>query len=257
MGLEEARGKEAALYCETEREEREANYYEMNIQRETVAPGEKRSEMEIQKQSVNIGKVVSMLDQENERERETTEDRVMERPREEAQHEATRTEGDSAYLRVTRQKSERRNEKIVWRTSGIVIGSPIGSTLEEGSKTVVANIYEGEEKTQMQSGHKTLGVKRRTAIGPLREPLPGRLVNRLSEWKKIGGDKLVSRGIITRWRSPQSPISLEERRHKQKFRRTTEMTNNYLSLLEEELKDRVMKPVQESEGSGSTRHSWR
>ncbi|KAH7822296.1 uncharacterized protein MONOS_6427 [Monocercomonoides exilis] len=42
----------------------------------------------------------------------------------------------------------------------------------------------------MQSGHKTPEVKRSATIVPLRESLPGRLVNRLNEWKKIGGDKL-------------------------------------------------------------------
>ncbi|KAH7816481.1 uncharacterized protein MONOS_9792 [Monocercomonoides exilis] len=171
----------------------------MTTRQETAALGEMKLKTEAPKQSVNIGNVVSMLDQKKKREREITEDRVMERPREEAQHEATRTEGDCVFLRRTRQKNDRSsgkvNEKGVWRASGIVIESPIGSTLEEGSKTVVANIYEGEEKTRMQYGHKTPEVKESIAIGPLREPLPGRLVNRLSEWKKIGGDKLVSRGI--------------------------------------------------------------
>ncbi|KAH7826912.1 uncharacterized protein MONOS_13684 [Monocercomonoides exilis] len=99
----------------------------------------------------------------------------------------------------------------------------------------------------MQSGHKTPEMKRSIAIGPLREPLPGRQVNRLSEWKKIGDDKLVSRDIRARWKSPQSPISLEERKHRQEFRGTTEMTNNYLSLLEEESKEGVVKPTPESE----------
>ncbi|KAH7826085.1 uncharacterized protein MONOS_12417 [Monocercomonoides exilis] len=139
--------------------------------------------------------------------------------------------------------SERGNGKIVWRASGPVIGPPIGSALEVSSKTAILDTLEGEEITQVQLGHNTQGVKRRTASGPPKEPLPGRLVNRLSEWKKIGGDKLVSRCIRARWKSPQSPISHEERKHRQEFLVTTEMMNNYLSILEEELKEGVVKPV--------------
>ncbi|KAH7822495.1 uncharacterized protein MONOS_14543 [Monocercomonoides exilis] len=52
---------------------------------------------------------------------------------------------------------------------------------------------EGKENTQIQYGHRTTEVKRGVAIGPLKESLPGRLVNKLNKWKKIGGDKLVSR----------------------------------------------------------------
>ncbi|KAH7819585.1 uncharacterized protein MONOS_6629 [Monocercomonoides exilis] len=72
MGLEEARGKESALCREIERGEREANYSDMNTQRATVAPGEKRSETEMQKQQVNVKETLSSLDQRKEREREIT-----------------------------------------------------------------------------------------------------------------------------------------------------------------------------------------
>ncbi|KAH7818827.1 uncharacterized protein MONOS_13654 [Monocercomonoides exilis] len=144
-------------------------------------------------------------------------------------------------------RDEKENERIVWRASGIVIEPPIGNALEVSSRTAIEDILEGDEITQMQHDHKTPEGKGGIAIGPLREPLPGRRVNRLSEWKKIGGDKLVRRSIKARWKSPQSPISHEERKHRQEFRGTTEMTNNYLSLLEEELKDGVVKPIQESE----------
>ncbi|KAH7825037.1 putative Reverse transcriptase (RNA-dependent DNA polymerase) [Monocercomonoides exilis] len=115
------------------------------------------------------------------------------------------------------------------------------------SKKAIFDTLEGEEITQTQHGHKKQEVKKNIVIGPPKEPLPGRLVNRLNEWKKIGEDKLVSRSIKARWKSSQSPISLEERKHRQEFRGTTEMMNNYLSLLEEELKEGVMKPIQESE----------
>ncbi|KAH7822705.1 uncharacterized protein MONOS_7363 [Monocercomonoides exilis] len=206
-----------------------------------------RSETEVPKQYVNIGKVVSLLDQEKERERETTGDSVTKRPREDAQHATTRTEGDSEYPRVKGQKSERENGKRVLRASGIVIEPPIGSAREGSSRIAILDTLEEEGNTMTQLGHKTPGVRRRTASGPPKEPLPGRLVNRPREWKKIGGDKQVSCGIKARWKSPQSPISLEEGKHRQEFRGTTEMTNNYLSLLEEELKDGVVKPMQESE----------
>ncbi|KAH7828036.1 uncharacterized protein MONOS_9342 [Monocercomonoides exilis] len=210
-----------------------------------------RSVTEVPKQYMNIGKVVRLLDQEKERDRETTGDSVMKISREDVQHDATKTEEDSPYPRVTRQMSEMRNEKEneneVWRASGIVIESPIGSALEESSKIATVDILEGEEDTQMQYGHKTPEVKRSIASGPPKEPLPWRLVNRLNEWKKIGGDTPVIRGTKALWRSPQSPISYEERKHRQEFRWTTEMMNNYLSLLEEELKDGVVKSVQESE----------
>ncbi|KAH7822948.1 uncharacterized protein MONOS_14372 [Monocercomonoides exilis] len=157
------------------------------------------------------------------------------------------TEEDSAYPRVTRQMNEMRNEMVVGRASGTVTNSPIGSAREENSRRTIADTLEGEESTQIQHGFKTPKDMRTAAIGPLKEPLPGRLLNRLSEWKKIGGDKLVSHCIRARWRSPQSPISLEERKLKQEFRGMKEMTNNYLSLLELELKDGVVKPIQESE----------
>ncbi|KAH7823732.1 uncharacterized protein MONOS_10806 [Monocercomonoides exilis] len=221
------REERAELCRETERGESEQNYSEMNTQRETVAPGETRSEKEEQKQYVNFGETLNSSDQRKEREREATGDCVMERPREEVRHEATRTEEDSAYLRVIGQMSERRNEKIVWRASGIVIESPIGSALEVGSKIAIVDILEGEGCTQMQSGHKAPEVNGSIARGPPREPLPGRLVNRLNEWKKIGGDKLVSRGIRARWMSPHSTIALEERKHRQDFRGKKEMKNIY------------------------------
>ncbi|KAH7826626.1 uncharacterized protein MONOS_2772 [Monocercomonoides exilis] len=143
--------------------------------------------------------------------------------------------------------SERMNEKIICRASGTVSGNQIGSALEVSSKTAIACFLEGEEIPQMQHGHKTPGVRESIVIGLPREPLPGRLVNRPNEWRKIGGDKLVSRGITARWKSLQSPSSLEERKHRQQFRGMTEMTNNYLSLFEEELKEGVVKPIQESE----------
>ncbi|KAH7819416.1 uncharacterized protein MONOS_8621 [Monocercomonoides exilis] len=174
-----------------EREEREENYSEMNIQRETVAPDEKRSETEMQKQHVNIRETLSSSDQRKERERETTGDSVREISIEDVRHETTRTEGDSEYPRVTGQKSESENGKIVWRTSGTVIESPIWSALEVSLKIAIADTHEEEGNTQMQSGHKTPGVRESIAIGQPKEPLPGRLVNRLSEWKKIGGDKLT------------------------------------------------------------------
>ncbi|KAH7827041.1 uncharacterized protein MONOS_9877 [Monocercomonoides exilis] len=164
------------------------------------------------KQCKNIREVVNLLDQEKKTLQETTRDRVTEISIEDVRHETTRTEGDSAYPRVTRQTSERRNEKIVWRASGIVIGSPIGSALEESSKTVTADILEGEEDTQIQFGHRTPEVKRSIASGPPKEPLPGRLVNRLNEWKKIWGDKRVSRGEKT-----QTRVSGDDRDDEQLF----------------------------------------
>ncbi|KAH7830888.1 putative Reverse transcriptase (RNA-dependent DNA polymerase) [Monocercomonoides exilis] len=207
-----------------------------------------RSGTEMQKQQVNVRGTLNSSDQRKEREREITGDSAREISIEDVGHETTRTEGDSEYPRVTGQKSERENGKIVWKTFGTVIESPIWSALEVSSKIIFADTHTtGDEYAQIQFGHKTLGVKRSAASGPPKEPLPGRLVNRLSEWKKIGGDKLVSRGIKARWRSPQSPISLEERKHRQEFRGTTEMMNNYLSLLEEELKEGVVKPIHESE----------
>ncbi|KAH7820352.1 uncharacterized protein MONOS_2257 [Monocercomonoides exilis] len=201
----------------------------------------------MQKQQVNVRGTLNSFDQRKEREREITGDSAREISIEDVRHETTRIEGDSDYPRVTGQKSERENGKIVWRNSGIVIGNPIGSAREGSSRTAILDTLEEEGNTQTQLGHKTQGVKRSAVIGPPREPLPERLVNRLSEWKRIGGDKLVSRGIKARWKSPLFPISLEERKHRQEFRGTTEMTSNYLSLLEEELKEGVVNPIQESE----------
>ncbi|KAH7821340.1 uncharacterized protein MONOS_8728 [Monocercomonoides exilis] len=219
----------------------------MNIQRETVAQGEKRSETEMQKQQVNVRETLSSLDQKKWREREITGDSAREISMEDVRHETTRTEGDSVYPRVTRQMSERGNGKIVWKASGTIIEPPIGSAREGSSRTAILDTLEGEENSQMQVDHKKSEVKVSGAIGSPKEPLPGRLVNRLSEWKKIGGDKLVSRGIKARWKSPQSPIKLEERKHRQEFWGTIEMTSNNLSLLEEEWKDGVVKSIQESE----------
>ncbi|KAH7826687.1 uncharacterized protein MONOS_7945 [Monocercomonoides exilis] len=173
------REERAALCRETERGERvergerEANYSEMNIRRATVVPGEKRSETEMQKQQVNVRGTLSSLYQRKEREREITGVPAREISIENARHETTRTEGDSEYPRVTGQKSERENGKIVWRSSGTVIGSALGSSLEESSKTVIADTLEVEEGTQIQFGHKTPGVRRSIEIGPLKEPLPG------------------------------------------------------------------------------------
>ncbi|KAH7826234.1 uncharacterized protein MONOS_7678 [Monocercomonoides exilis] len=138
------RGERAALCRKTERRVRESNSSEMNMQRETAAPGEMRSETEVPKQHLNIGETVNSLVQRRERERETTGDRAIEISREDVQHDATRTEGDSAYPRVTGQTSEKGNEKIVWRASGTVIESPIGSALEVSSKTAIADTLEGE-----------------------------------------------------------------------------------------------------------------
>ncbi|KAH7821208.1 uncharacterized protein MONOS_12870 [Monocercomonoides exilis] len=103
------------------------------------------------------------------------------------------------YPHKTRQMNDRKSgkeeEKRVLRASGTVTENPIGSALEVSSKTVIADILEGEGNTRMQYGHKTPEVMESIAIGPPKEQLPGRLVNRMSEWKKIGGDKLVSRGV--------------------------------------------------------------
>ncbi|KAH7828320.1 putative Phage integrase family [Monocercomonoides exilis] len=206
------REERAALCRETERGEREANYSETNTRRVTVAPGETRSWTEMQKQYVNIGKVVSRLDQEKERERETARDRLRERAREEVLHDTTKTEGDSAYPRVKEQTSERRNEKSVLKTFGIVIEPPIVSAREGSSRTAILDTLEEEGNTQTQLGHKTPGVRESIVIGPPREPLPGRLVNRLSEWKKIGEDKLVSRGEKT-----QTRVSGDDRDDEQLF----------------------------------------
>ncbi|KAH7820336.1 uncharacterized protein MONOS_2243 [Monocercomonoides exilis] len=90
------------------------------------------------------------------------------------------TEEDSAYPRVMKQRSEIFFEKRTGRGKG------------ELKRTIVDN-HKGEENTQIQNGIRTPEVRRRVAIGPLREPLFRRLVNRLNEWKKIVGVKLVSR----------------------------------------------------------------
>ncbi|KAH7825649.1 uncharacterized protein MONOS_16306 [Monocercomonoides exilis] len=110
-GVERQRRERAALCRETEREGREAKLSEMNIRRETVAPGEKRSEMEMQKQQMNVRETLSSLDQRKEREREISGDSAREISIEDVRHETTRTGGDSEYPRVTGQKSEMRNEK--------------------------------------------------------------------------------------------------------------------------------------------------
>ncbi|KAH7820092.1 uncharacterized protein MONOS_6080 [Monocercomonoides exilis] len=155
MGIVEARGKKVALRREIEREERSALCCETEINR-----------TQSNSEGVTMPGGVSF-------------NRQM----------VTRTEP----VGKNEQKSEKEEEKIVWRASGTVIESPIGSPQEASLKTAIAYILEGEENTQIQHGHKTQEVKRSQAIGPPKELLPGRLVNRLSEWKKIGGDKLVSR----------------------------------------------------------------
>ncbi|KAH7826282.1 uncharacterized protein MONOS_15537 [Monocercomonoides exilis] len=241
------RGERAVLCRETERKERGTGSSEITKRKETAAHCEIKMKKENLKQQEIIRDGVIMFDHEKIREQETTEDRAIRIHKEDAQHDTNRTKEDSAYPRVMGQMSERRNEKGVLRASGTVIKSPIGSTLEENLWRTIADILEGEESTQLQYGHKTPEVKGSIVIGPPKELIPWRQVNRLSEWKKIGGDKLVSCGIRVRWKCPQSPISLEERKHKQEFSRTTEMTNNYLSLLEEVLKDGVVKSIQESE----------
>ncbi|KAH7825785.1 uncharacterized protein MONOS_7110 [Monocercomonoides exilis] len=105
----------------------------MITQQETAALCEMRSETEVPKQFVNIGNVVSWIDQEKKRARETTVNRAMGILREEAQHETTKTEEDSAYPRVKEQTSERRNEKSVLRASGTVTEPPVGTAREENS----------------------------------------------------------------------------------------------------------------------------
>ncbi|KAH7816522.1 uncharacterized protein MONOS_14395 [Monocercomonoides exilis] len=152
----------------------------MNIHRETVAPGEKRSEPDMQKQHVNIRDALSPLDQRKEREREITRDCVMEISREDAQHDTTKE--DSAYPRVRRQMSERRNEKRVLRAFGTVIDSPIGNALEKNLWRAIADTHATEEDTEIQHKHMMSELRRSETIEPLMEPLPGRLVNRLSEW---------------------------------------------------------------------------
>ncbi|KAH7823690.1 uncharacterized protein MONOS_5588 [Monocercomonoides exilis] len=121
------RKERAELFRETERGESELNYSEMNIQRATVAPGETRSEMEMQKQHVNIRETLSSLDQRKERKRVVTGDSAREISIEDVRHDATKTEEDSIYPRVTRQMSERVNGKIVWRASGTVASPQLGA----------------------------------------------------------------------------------------------------------------------------------
>ncbi|KAH7832272.1 uncharacterized protein MONOS_15153p2 [Monocercomonoides exilis] len=129
------------------------------------------------------------------------------------------TEEDSVYphgtVQMNDQEPEREVVKRALRASGTVIESLIGSVLEESWKIAAADTLEGKETAQIQTGQKTPEVGSCVAVGPPKEPLPGRLVNRLNEWRKIGGDKLVSRGIKARWKDPQSPISLEEKKHRQ------------------------------------------
>ncbi|KAH7815460.1 uncharacterized protein MONOS_16168 [Monocercomonoides exilis] len=93
------------------------------------------------------------------------------------------------------QKSEKEEEKGALRASGTIIESPIGIALEVSSKTAIADTLEGEVNTQMRFGHKMPGERERIVIGPPKEPLPGRLVNRQSKWKEIGRDKQVCRGV--------------------------------------------------------------
>ncbi|KAH7822970.1 uncharacterized protein MONOS_2638 [Monocercomonoides exilis] len=223
----------------------------MTIQREIATHCEIKLKTEVRIQNENIREVVRTEDNEKRREQETTGDRVMEISRENVQHDTTRTEEDSVYPRKTKQKneqkSEKEEEKRVLRDFGTAIEFPIGNALEVSSKIVIEDTLEGEGNTQMQHGHKTPEVKRSQVIGLQKEPLPGRLVNRLSEWRKIWGDTQVSRGIKARWKSPQSLISLEDRKHRKEFRGKTEMMKNSLSFLEEELKEGVVKLVQESE----------
>ncbi|KAH7818647.1 uncharacterized protein MONOS_2345 [Monocercomonoides exilis] len=114
------REERAALCREIEGGERESNYSEMNIRQEIADLGEMRSETKESRQHANIGEVVSTFDHEKRREREITRDCVTEISREEVQHDAMKTDEDSAYPRLTRQTSEMRNEKIVGRVSGIV-----------------------------------------------------------------------------------------------------------------------------------------
>ncbi|KAH7828619.1 uncharacterized protein MONOS_15409 [Monocercomonoides exilis] len=168
----------------------------MNTRRATIAPGETRSGTEMQKQQMNVRGTLNSPDQRKLREREITGDSAREISIEDVRHETTRTEGDSEYPRVTGQKSEREKGKIVLRAFGIVIEPPIGSAREGSSRTAILETLEEEGNTQTQPGHKTPGVRESIVIGPPKEPLPGRLVNRLSEWRKIGGDKLVSREKI-------------------------------------------------------------
>eukprot|EP00770_Monocercomonoides_exilis_P015024 MONOS_14970.1-p1 / transcript=MONOS_14970.1 / gene=MONOS_14970 / organism=Monocercomonoides_exilis_PA203 / gene_product=unspecified product / transcript_product=unspecified product / location=Mono_scaffold01118:114-396(-) / protein_length=94 / sequence_SO=supercontig / SO=protein_coding / is_pseudo=false len=91
------------------------------------------------------------------------------------------------------QEPEREVVKRALRASGTVIESLIGSALEESWKIATADTLEGKETAQIQTGQRTPEVGSCVAVGPPKEPLPGRLVNRLNEWRKIGGDKLVSR----------------------------------------------------------------
>ncbi|KAH7823000.1 uncharacterized protein MONOS_6834 [Monocercomonoides exilis] len=191
-------GSQHKPHHKTEKEKRLSGSSERTIRQETVAPGEKRSETEVQKQQVNVIETLSSLDQRKEREREITADSAREISREDVQHEVTITEGDSAYPRVTRLKNEWRFEKAkekgVWRASGTVTEPPTGTAREENMRRAVANAFVVVEDMGIQNGHWTPEVRRSTVIGQLKEPLQGRLVNRLSEWKKIGGDKQVSRG---------------------------------------------------------------
>ncbi|KAH7818521.1 uncharacterized protein MONOS_8407 [Monocercomonoides exilis] len=244
MGMVEARGKEVALCRETEINGMLSNSEGVTMQQGISPNRQIITRTEPMGDCENIEEVLSPFDQERRINQEISRDHEKGSWRES-------TETDSVYPSRTRQRNDRRSqnekEKGDWRASGIVIEPPIGSALEESSGTAIADILEGDEITQIQHGHKTPEVNVSIIIGPPKELLPVRLVNRLSEWRKIGGDKLVSRGIKARWKSPQSPISLEERKHRQEFRGTTEMKNNYLSLLEEELKDGVVKPVPESE----------
>ncbi|KAH7822445.1 uncharacterized protein MONOS_10505 [Monocercomonoides exilis] len=109
---------------------------------------------------------------------------------EDVQHDTTRAEEDSVYPRKTRHKNDRKSgkekEKGVWIASGTAIESPIRRAREESLKIVIADVLKGEEITQIQNVHRMPDVRRNVAIGPPKEPLPRRLVNRMSEWKKIG-----------------------------------------------------------------------
>eukprot|EP00770_Monocercomonoides_exilis_P001886 MONOS_1875.1-p1 / transcript=MONOS_1875.1 / gene=MONOS_1875 / organism=Monocercomonoides_exilis_PA203 / gene_product=unspecified product / transcript_product=unspecified product / location=Mono_scaffold00035:174443-179634(-) / protein_length=1490 / sequence_SO=supercontig / SO=protein_coding / is_pseudo=false len=193
MGLEETEREERTVLCRETEIDRKL-FIPERVTTQQVFPFNRQTitEAEPVKACENSEEALSPSDQKKRIEIDSSIDCEMGTGRE-------NTEEDSVYphgtVQMNDQELEREVVKRALRASGTVIESLIGSVLEESWKIATADTLEGKETAQIQTGLRTPEVGSCVAVGLPKEPLPGRLVNRLSEWRKIGGDKLVSRGV--------------------------------------------------------------
>ncbi|KAA6380789.1 MAG: putative Transposon Tf2-6 polyprotein [Streblomastix strix] len=95
------------------------------------------------------------------------------------------------------------------------------------------------EQTQQQTSNE--GTMPQMMIDLNNVPVPNRLMTRLTEWNKIGGQQMIINGAQPEWTSPIAPLLLQQMKQPRQFKGNQIQEQEYQNQLNEELKNGIIK----------------